>query len=94
MNNVEKMFASFFFILFSCVLLIFLALGVGAYYEFSGKSCENKGNMMNIKTDYSISTGCMMKMNDQWLPENQVIAVERDGKIVFVPKYPYRLEVK
>jgi hypothetical protein len=94
MDKVDKMFATAFVTIFLVVLGIFVALGVGAYNEMSGNSCNQKAQLMNLKSYYTISTGCMLLVNDQWLPWSEVIPVERDGKIVFVPKYPYRLEVK
>jgi hypothetical protein len=86
MDKVDKFFVTFFVTIFLVVL--------GVFNEMSGNSCNQKAQLMNLKSHYTLSTGCMLLVNDQWLPWSEVIQVERDGKIVFVPKYPPRLEVK
>ena len=94
MDLADKLFGTFFVSLalfISCLLLFFVG---GAYYEFSGSSCRDKSKMMTIESYYSMSTGCMIKVQGQYLPWSEVIPVEGDDKIVFVPKNPYRIEVK
>ena len=90
MDFIERVFAAIS-ILFVLSLLTFI--GMTTYYQFTGKSCNNTAAIMNLESKYSFSTGCLLKVNGQFLPKSEVVSVERDGKIVFVPRNPTRIEV-
>lgn len=93
MDYVDRLFlvlGSLFVTLMGILVLIVLT---SLYYEFSGSSCNSKAAVMGLESKYSWATGCMVKVNNQFLLASDVIPIERDGKIVFVTKTPHRLEV-
>ena len=70
---------------FGCMVLL-LALLIGAVaFDMSGYPCYAKTKKMGLEADYSIVTGCMVKVSGQWLPSTSIVPLERDGKIIFVP---------
>lgn len=40
-----------------------------------------------------IFSGCMVKLDGTVVSMSNVVAVERDGKIVYVPNAPYRIDL-
>jgi hypothetical protein len=93
MDFIERVFASFTITFTSLIVFVFLYVAVATYNEVTGISCNNAAAIMNLESMYSFSTGCMLKVNGQFLPKSEVVPVERDGKIVFVPRNPTRIEV-
>ena len=72
------------------VILLAAAVGCGIFWIFDRPECLNRGPMMGADVSWSFSTGCMVKVTGQdvYLPWREIVPVERDGKIVYVPK-PY-----
>lgn len=69
------------------------ALAVAAFVIFTGFSlvldgptCRARGAALGLETQWGYWTGCLVTISGQTLPMSEVIPIERDGKIVFVPK--------
>ena len=75
------------------LVLAFLVVGIALGYAFTGIPCSNAGKLLNAETNYSISNGCWVKVNDRFLPMSEVVPIEKDGKTVLVPKAPIRMEI-
>ena len=87
-DTVDYIFAA----LFGCMFL-FIALLVGAIVvDMSGYTCYAKTKKMGLEAEYSIATGCMVKVSGQWLPVTSIVPIERDGKIIFVPNSKHQVE--
>jgi hypothetical protein len=81
-------FLSFFF---GFVLLaggILVAAVGGVMYGLDRPTCYERGEKMAIRVEWGLLTRCMVNIGGQWLPWDEVIPVERNGRIVFEPK-PY-----
>lgn len=65
---------------------VILGIMIGGFYMVSRYECSSKGELMGLQTDFGLYTGCMINIKGQWLPWTSVVPVERDGKILFVPK--------
>lgn len=91
----DAVFGLFVFSFFSLVGgLLFTLVGLGIY-EVTGIPCNTKSQMIGFESQFTIATGCMVKVNDkQWIPYSDLIPLERDGKIVYVPKYKNRMELE
>jgi len=76
-------------LLLGVVIFVFSLVGLGIY-QISGYPCANTAEKLGVRGSYSISTGCMYQIQGQWVHKEHVIPVERDGKIVLVPAFPYR----
>jgi hypothetical protein len=75
---------------FGLIVIVMLLL-VGGINFLVGKECLAKGRVMGLEVQYSFFEGCMVNLNGQYIPGDEVIAVERDGKIVFTAKPHIRL---
>lgn len=62
------------------------AVGVAIYYATGPTTCRAYADKMQIETSWGFWTDCMVKVQGQWLPWSDVVPVERNGTIVFVPK--------
>lgn len=58
----------------------------GAIATLQQAECEDRGRRMSLPVEYTALSGCMVKLGRQWLPWEMVVAVERDGQVVFIPK--------
>lgn len=93
MDFIDRVFAAIGIFFVAAVVSLLTFITITAYYQFTGKSCNNAAAIMNLESMYSFSTGCMLKVNGQFLPNSEIVPVERDNKIVFVPRNPTRIEV-
>ena len=88
MDIVEK----FIFGFFACMLMIFISIFLMAGWELTGRPCYAKANMYGLDSTYSIQTGCFVKLRDTLVPISDIIAVEKDGKIIYTTKNTFRHE--
>lgn len=65
-----------------------LVLAVYGCTWLAGRSCIETGRAIGLETQWGTWTGCLGSVNGQLLPWSEIVPVERNGKIVFVPK-PY-----
>lgn len=78
MGVLFSMIAFFFFVLMSAAVF-------SAYKELTGEICTEKGQIMKLETTYSMTTGCMAKIQDQWIPMKNVGFVMVGDKMTVVP---------
>lgn len=69
------------------------AVSILFFDAFTGTSCSSKAKVMGLQHEYGIYLGCMVKLNDVYIPMKEVLAVERDGKIIYVPNSPTRIDL-
>ena len=75
-------------------VLVMLFGGIALVFAIADPQiCAANGSAMAISTRWGFWTGCMVDLNGQLLPWDKVVATERDGKIVFVPKPMLYLKV-
>lgn len=70
-----------------CTLAVVL-VGVWAalYLIFSPATCYAHGRKTGLTVEWGFWTACMVNIQGQWLSQDMVVPVERNGKVVFVPK--------
>lgn len=78
MGVLFSMIAFFFFVLMSAAVF-------SAYKELTGEVCTEKGQIMKLETTYSMTIGCMAKVQDQWIPMKNVGFVMVGDKMNVVP---------
>jgi len=66
--------------------LVVFALIAALYTALDGPACRSRGQQMGIEVSWGFAAGCMANLKGQWLPWSEIVPVERDGKIVFVPR--------
>ena len=67
-------------------VLLVATIVYALYWVFDRPECYDRGRLMGHEVTWSGSTGCMVNIRGQWLPYKDVAPVERDGKVVFVPR--------
>ena len=90
----DRMISATFVVVFVSVIALFIVIiGFGVFDATTGYSCKQKLQMMGLTGYHSPSTGCLVKIKNQLLPFDQIIAIERDEKIEFVTKYPHQIKM-
>lgn len=84
---------------FRCVLIpvlgfagVAVPIACGAFYWTTSTTCRAMGEAMRINVYWNAWTGCMISVKGQLLPWSEVVPIERNGKIEFVPKPVIRLQ--
>lgn len=80
-----------FAVTFGIAVALF-AIAVVGFYTLDRPACAAKGEKTGLETYWSFRTGCMVSLGGQWVDEDDVIPVERNGKIVFAPKPVFKIE--
>lgn len=68
------------------LFILGMAIWAAVYTAFDPTTCRTRGAKMGVEVSWAFWEGCMANLKGQWLPWGDVVAVERDGKIVFVPR--------
>ncbi len=68
LDDTLNMLSVFFIVLLIFTVIIF---GVFAVIKIDKISCVKKANIMNIESNYSVLTGCMVRIDNQWQPFNE-----------------------
>lgn len=92
-DDIDSMLISMFTVFVGAMAILIIGLVIAFGYHITGIPCSDAGKLLNAETHYSISNGCWVKVNDRFLPMTEVVAIERDGKIVLVPETPFRMEI-
>lgn len=85
MSDVMEL-VGFMLALFGGAALLIAVIIVAVYTTTDPPTCYSRGKKMGIEVNWSFWPGCMGRVQNQWLPWDGIIPVERDGKIVFVPR--------
>lgn len=80
-------------VMFGVTSLLFLLIAAGVY-NFTGYSCKNFGQMIGVETRHNWDNGCFLKVGEQFVPKSELTFIEREGKMVIVPKTPHRLNIE
>lgn len=92
----DYVIGTLFITLFSALLCGIGAIIGALLYTLSGIPCERTAQMKGLEGKYTVATGCMVKAGDVWVNESDIILVERNSKLVYVPKHgiPHKYEFK
>jgi len=90
---IDSVIGAMFALMFGTLTILILGFVIGFGYHITGIPCSNAGKLLNAETNYSISNGCWVKVNDRFLPITEVVAIDKDGKTMIVPKAPIRMEI-
>lgn len=74
--------------------LSLVTIWMAIYLAFSPASCSAYGRKTGLTVEWGFWSACMVNVRGQWLRDSDVIPVERDGKIVFVPKPQPTVQLK
>lgn len=56
------------------------------YWPFGYNACSNRSTEMVLDMHHHFNTGCWLKLGETWVQEDNIVPVERDGKIVYTVK--------
>lgn len=93
---VDYMMIVFMFIFFGSAAFGCVALFGAGVYHFTGISCTETAKMQGLEGRYTFASGCMIKVEDRWVLSQDLILVDRDGKLMYTSKHavPNRYELK
>lgn len=79
------------------VVLLFGGILIGmmifVIMDVMGINCKNMGEQLNVPYRYKFGVGCFLKTHDVFVPQSELTFVERDGKMLILPKSQYRIEI-
>jgi hypothetical protein len=55
-------------IIFILMMLVICGLVIGGAYLWESTSCEQQANQMGFSHNYNLVKGCMIKVNQTWVP--------------------------
>lgn len=82
---VTEFVPAFFGVILGIVLML-VAVVAACYSTIAPPTCRARGAKMNLEVSWGFWEGCMGNVKGQWLPWSDIVPVEKDGKIIFVPK--------
>lgn len=69
-------------------------LFISMIYYTTGIPCSNLGKTVGTEVKFDWYNGCFLKVGEQFVPKDQLIYLDKDGKIVLTPKVPHRLNIE
>lgn len=90
---IDSVIGGMFALIFGALTILIVGFVIGFGYHATGIPCSNAGKLLNVETNFTISNGCWVKVNDRFLPLAEVVPIEKDGKTLLVPKAPIRMEI-
>lgn len=88
MNLIDKVFFGFIVL----VVMAFLSIILMIFWSLTGIPCYEKAKIYGLDPTYSIQAGCFVKLRETLVPISDIVAVEKDGKIMYTTKNTFRHE--
>jgi hypothetical protein len=63
------------------IVAAFVGMGLAVQYGANSAQCRNLHNLMDVETNVSLSTGCLVKVDGRWMSGDSAVTNTREVTI-------------